>query len=491
MSDLPARRGTSDADAGSAWRWWRGAAAAATRADVRRRRAGGGGDRTPAVDRRAGPIATGAAAVKLVLIGAGGLVGGPVVGRVAARNTAAVTDLAWRYPELVADVLAGGPGADPLTRVARTPAAGRVVITSDLHRGVPGTTDWPGLQDTDRLYAAMLDVYAAGEWSLVENGDVEDFWMVGGSAYGVVYEVGRWAGHVVRTPAGRRFLSDVYGEHLRRIVAHNADVYDRIEQGFHAAGRYHRIVGNHDDVYLDEAVVEHLREVHAGLDVLDALVLDGPDGGVGLVTHGHHTDGWNAPRRSGLGKLGTWLGSTVADAPFTAANPGLPGAAETQRLLVGDHASVLTEVSPLFGANRELYSMDEVVLFEAWREHFGAEDGSSSSPWLILGHTHLPLTRPVDPRGHRSWERYGNTGCGVFAGLVTAIEWDGTGRGGGVDPDVALVAWHWADADTPDDAVVTEIDGRPVARRRLVRPDGADHVVAVPDPPSLAPLVST
>ncbi|MEZ5143906.1 MAG: hypothetical protein R2726_15505 [Acidimicrobiales bacterium] len=462
----------TDGGGTTADRWWRRATSAADRHDRRRRaaRREAGGDAWPrAAD--PGPVASAAAAAKLVLIGVGGVAGAPLVGWTAARNNRTLTELAWRYPDLVADVLAGRASGPPFERVGRAPAAARYVITSDLHRGPAGATDWPGLQDVTRLYLAMLDWYGDRGWGLVEDGDVEDFWMVGGSTYGVVYELARWVGHARRSPAGRRFLRAVHGEHLRRIVDHNAEVYDRIETRFHRHERYHRIVGNHDDAYLDEGVVDLLRQVHPGLEVLDALVLEGSDGGVGLVTHGHHTDPWNAPGRSGLGKLGTWLGSTVADAPFTSANPGLPTAAQTRRLLDGAHTSVLTEVSTVFGANRELYSMDEVILHDAWRERFGP-----GGPWLVLGHTHLPLVAPVDPRGRRSWDRYLNAGCGVFDGMVTAVEWDGVGGVAGGDADVALVAWHWADDTTPDGAVVAEIDGRPVARRRLRRTPGGGHV---------------
>ena len=48
-----------------------------------------------------------------------------------------------------------------------------------------GTVGWPGHQHARELYEAALDFYAADEWGLIENGDVEDFWLAGGSTYGV------------------------------------------------------------------------------------------------------------------------------------------------------------------------------------------------------------------------------------------------------------------------------------------------------------------
>jgi hypothetical protein len=45
--------------------------------------------------------------------------------------------------------------------------------------------------------------------------------------------------------------------------------------------------------------------------------------------------------------------------------------------------------------------------------------------------------------------------------LVTGLEWDGTGP----EPIVRLVAWTYADDDTPDEAVVArDVHGRRVAR---------------------------
>jgi len=297
--------------------------------------------------------------------------------------------------------------------------------------------------------------------------------------------------------------------HLRRIVANNRRTYDRIDQRFHRYGRYHRLVGNHDDVFLDPAMVDALGEVHHGLAVNDFLLFvddgddgksgrgDGGDGGggvgdagaraIGVVTHGHHTDGWNMPFRSALGRLGTWLGSALLDVPF-ANNPGIPDLEETGRLLDGRLPDLLTRVSRRFGANRELYSLDEILLFDAWREEWSSPDGAdgavadgrAAEPWLLLGHTHVPLIQPLDPESGAAWNRYANSGSGIFYECLTGIEWDGTSDP--ANPSVRLVGWRYADRDdaTPPSAIVAWDGDRGVVREvfERVEPSECLQIVA-------------
>jgi hypothetical protein len=337
-------------------------------------------------------------------------------------------------------------------------------MSSDLHRFVRGANDWPGRQGTKQLYEAALDHYAGAGWSLVENGDVEDFWLVGGSTYGAAYDGARLAAGVLARMDGGRLRRHVAGEHLRRVVANNEGIYERIADRFHRHGRYHRLVGNHDDCYLDDEMLHHLRSVLPGLDVHDLLVLDRPGGAAGVVAHGHHTDTWNTPRRSGLGRLGTWTGSAVNDTTLVSSSPGLPTPGQTSALLDVERVGRLTEVDTRTGTNG-LYTLDEEGLFRSFRERYG-----SGGPYLILGHTHLPLASPLGASSDVDrWDRYVNSGCGVLHEMVTGVEWDG---GDDPDrPDVRVVAWHLVDegagAADPRTVVVGEVDGRRVARTVL------------------------
>jgi hypothetical protein len=98
--------------------------------------------------------------------------------------------------------------------------------------------------------------------------------------------------------------------------------------------------------------------------------------------------------------------------------------------------------------------------------------------WIVLGHTHFPVASPLSRTG-RPWKRYVNSGSGVTDGLITAVEWDGSGGG---DPAVRLVGWSMAGADTPPDAVVTTPAGARLARF-VLEPDG-EHL----RPSTLAPM---
>lgn len=456
-------------------------AAVADRVDERRRDA----DPWAGTPGDAGPVASSWGLARLAALVAASPLLAPAVAAVAARTTARTLRLLDDYPAVIDAVLAGErpPLPDGSTpRVDRVPASSRWFVSSDLHRCVPGTVDWPGHQHTRRLYELALGSYAERSWGLIENGDVEDFWLAGGSAYGVVYDLTRLASGAWPGPWGRRTAAELAVGHLGRIVANNRAVYDLIEHGFHRHGRYRRLIGNHDDVLARPELRAALAEVHEGIEVLDHLVLEDSDGaGVGLVTHGHHVDSWNAPGHAWLGKLGTWLGSALLDAPL-AGNPGIPDDEETATLLEGRLPDELTRVSRLFGANRDLYSVDESLLFDACRRHW-APDGArdlEGGPWLLLGHTHLPLVRPVDPPTGGVWERYVNSGSAVFNECLTGIEWDGSADPH--RPEVRLVAWRYAERGRPvgDEAVVAHDGERAVVRDVLARvaPDRELAVIA-------------
>lgn len=413
-----------------------------------------------------GVVAEAWASAKAALVALGSPIVAGALGVQAMRATQEIRSRIRTWPDTLAAL---APGADG---VGSLPATGRYVITSDLHRTPAGGADVPTAQGTVPIYEAMLDHYAGAAWALVENGDVEDFWIAGGSTYGVAYDLARAFAMPARGGRRRWTPTEVYGEHLRRTVRHYAGVYRRIEEGFHAEGRYVRLIGNHDDVYVDPEVAAHLDAVHPGLEVHEYLVLTEDDETVGIVTHGHQMDSWNALDLAALGRFGTWFGSTITDLPVLDVRPGFPGPEVSELLLSGEHPNLLTRVSPRLGANRDLYSLDEVWLLDAFRERWAP----GSEPWLVLGHTHLPVSGARVPGRDDRWERYVNSGSAVTHQLVTAVEWDGSVPG--TDPVVQLVAWHVADASTPSDAVVVEHGGRRIARRVLE--PSADGSVLVP-----------
>lgn len=360
------------------------------------------------------------------------------------------------FPEQLRAICEDRPGPLPVRSVGRLPASGRYVVTSDLHRCIPGRLDWPARQGTKDLYRAVLAGYAEDGWSVIENGDVEDFWMVGGSTWGACYDAGRLAAGFAG-PLADSTRRELLGDHLDRIVANNADLYHVLGE-LARDGRYHRTVGNHDDVLADRALVERLAEHLPGVSAPDAIVLarSGPprvETTAAVIMHGHLTDAWNGPGLATLGRATTWLATSIDDLPIAAGLDGLPGEPATAALLAGRGENRLISVDARFGGNRRFDSLDEERLFD----RLAVTAPESGWPWLVFGHTHFPMLRPLDASGRTV--RYANSGCGVLPGAFTALEWDG----GREDP-LRLVLHH-------------VVDDRPT--RSELRPDG-DLLAAEP-----------
>jgi hypothetical protein len=353
------------------------------------------------------------------------------------------------FPEQLRAICEDRPGPLPVRSVGRLPASGRYVVTSDLHRCIPGRLDWPARQGTKDLYRAVLAGYAEDGWSVVENGDIEDFWMVGGSTWGACYDAGRLAAGFAG-PLADATRRELLGDHLDRIVDNNADLY-RVLAELARDGRYHRTVGNHDDVLADRSLVERLGEHLPGVSAPDAIVLGsgGPprvETTAAVLMHGHLTDAWNGPGLATLGRATTWLATTVDDLPLSGPFDGLPGEPATATLLEGRGENRLISVDARFGGNRRFDSLDEERLFD----RLAVTAPVGGWPWLMFGHTHFPMLRPVDASGRVV--RYANSGCGVLPGAFTALEWDGA-----LDDPLRLVVHHL-------------VDGRPT--RTELHPEG-------------------
>lgn len=342
-------------------------------------------------------------------------------------------------------------------------------ISSDLHRTPPGRRDWSHEQGNAEIYAAVLDYYADLEWDLIENGDVEDFWMVGGSPWGVVYDAYRLLGTVLG-PLGRTVRRAAYGEHLRRIIANHAPIYDRIANRFHLEGRYHRIVGNHDDVYYDTTVAEDLRLHFPGLSITDYIVLGSMAEPAALIAHGHISDPWNSRNGAWRGRTVTWVASLVADLPW-GQEMGPPTEEEAFSPFRGGSTNVLTWLDHWMGLDHSRQTLDEAELHRAFVRKWG--DGRG--PWLICGHTHIPLDAPLDPSDVSYFARYMNGGSGVAPHTITGIEWNADeGR-------PRLVGFTFGHPLPGRGDVVAEVGGQLLVRTDLGVVDG-DRVGPVPSP---------
>ena len=411
---------------------------------------------------QAGVIARAWALMKFVLLAPLFPLGSSLVAWRAAVNHERAKRTMDGLGDELATITAGGAPQGTFARIERLDATEPVVITSDLHRCISGRLDFVGQQDNSALYVAMLEWYADAGFGLIENGDIEDYWMVGGSTWGALYDVLRLTGAAVVGRLGDPIRRATYRNHLERIIANNAPTYRVIRERFASAGRYHRTVGNHDDIYGDDRMAAVLSDLVGGVSVVDWIALDGPDGSEAIITHGHFADGWNAPGRATLGKLSSWVADIVRDIPGPPSPDDLPSPRSTRTLLSGRRSNSLLRVDATFGANSSYDSLDEELLFDA------AGGANERAAWFLMGHTHFPVFEPLSHSGARWW-RYVNSGNGLGAGMITAIEW----AGGDGPREPRLVAWCWGDRDEWRDTLdgfepVSRDGARPVYRVGLV-----------------------
>ncbi len=411
------------------------------------------------VDRRPAPGAPASAwaVVKAAVSLAGAPVGISAMAVAARRAQRMTLERIEGFPEHLHALAEDRRSPLPARRTRRLPADRRYLITSDLHRCIPGRLDWPARQRTKSLYHRVLAGYAEDGWDLVENGDVEDYWMVGGSTWGAVYDVARLAGGAAGR-LGTEPRRELLREQLDRIVENNAATYRLLRDGFCADGRYHRTMGNHDDVYVDADLVGHLGTHLPGTEMADTLLLcrpgasaaDGIGGVEAVVCHGHLTDAWNGPGFALLGRAITWLVTGLDDLPRLNGSDGLPDEQSLSRLLGGRGRNRLVTLDPRFGGSRRFDSLDEERLFAS----LGAQEPAGGWPWLAFGHTHYPMLWPTDAAGSRV--KYANSGCGVLDGAFSALEWVPDH-----DEPLRLVLWMAEDDDlrrvelVPDEGALT------------------------------------
>ena len=157
------------------------------------------------------------------------------------------------YPQVVGHAL--DRALDGAEELVFDTATDRYIILSDQHRGQRDAADQ--FQTCERAYNAALGYYLEMGHTLVLLGDVEELW---------------------KASPGRVVAS--YPHTLA------------LEGEFHAAHRYVRIYGNHDDEWASEvAVRRHLRPLLPDVQVRESLRLtvrkDGAELGTLLLVHGH------------------------------------------------------------------------------------------------------------------------------------------------------------------------------------------------------------
>lgn len=125
-------------------------------------------------------------------------------------------------------------------------------------------------------------------------------------------------------------------------------------------------------------------------------------------------------------------------------------------------------------------------LFDAFRSIWRNWGGNlKGGPWVLLGHTHVPLKAPSHPETGGIWRKYINSGCCIFDRMIRSIEW--VFGDDMVEPEVRFVAWRWSSHLGPVlPGAEREISARRMAtwaNNRVIGPDGVTFTLNNPYPP--------
>ena len=184
--------------------------------------------------------------------------------------------------------------------VHRVPGDGRFVIFSDHHMAFPGSRqDFFADSGNRELYSEILAEYAEADFTLVENGDVEEL---------VIHEP------MMPPPqAEPEVRADYRLAQLFQVISNHRSLYDQINKEFVEPGRYIRIAGNHDQDNQSAEFLEQLRTVYPDLEqVYDFLIIEPTEAhdSTFVVGHGHHFDTAATPKYSS--RIGEKLSECLA-----------------------------------------------------------------------------------------------------------------------------------------------------------------------------------
>lgn len=355
-------------------------------------------------------------------------------------------------------IVHGATGSQTGSRlVKRLPAEGKYVVFSDHHMLFHGSRQ--NLFRTSgnaELYQQILRYYAAREFTLVENGDVEEL---------VIYEptVGEAK---ARAKCSWRELqqrrNERHADQLRRIMKDNGKVYRAVREGFQIHGRLVRLAGNHDLHMQRQSMLKILRRELPKVRVYDYLVLEtkyrGQKQPKYLVTHGHQFDLATNPVYAA--KLGETISEALSwafegpdrfwrwddDVAAWTRKSGFRNrlvSAKPEKLQITENLwrYLLEDVFKYnvaweyFESNTAIDALcKEVVTGNEWfkfrhLDEFQLQNelskifkSVSGTPALILGHTHEVRHHALDKK-NKKYSRYLNCGSvGRFENLLWGIE---------------------------------------------------------------------
>lgn len=427
---------------------------------------------------------------------------------------------------------------DGFLTVQVAPTEGKYAIFSDHHMLFSGCRqnffrDGGGGGGGNRdLYVEVLrDFYAVEEYTLVENGDVEEL-IILEPDLGEIDNIKSWSWDEVKSYRESKKIPQ-----LEAIVRDNRDYYIALQDGFIGAERYFRITGNHDRDMRLQAFADTVSDT-AGIDMplaSDALLLRTGGRVAFIVCHGHQFDTSCTPAFAAeLGESFSQASAWAFQGPdrvwrtaFDPVDEWLSGERSFANALVTDEADVTDNWDiPLVGLTpREVVALLNTNLPDwvaeglghletqaqweniydkniAW-EYFdnAARPGDAIDeevktgkrwfkfrhlneilivdemrknfpgdvPTLVLGHSHEPRLRSGHPTEQQAIDCYLNSAsAGRFENLIWGLEL--------IDGAPSLISWHRGDA---------AVGHQPV---RTVWRDGRDDDAFVLVADSAAPL---
>jgi UDP-2,3-diacylglucosamine pyrophosphatase LpxH len=311
-------------------------------------------------------------------------------------------------------------------RVARIPVNRKYVVFSDVHMYIEGDLDFFNNNGNSEIYRTALQWYSEQGYHLIENGDIEDFWMRGGSSKGLIFTMGEnlpwpYYSEVFESSAFRAANQT----HALNMFANNANTYSVIRTSFHDKGRYTRLIGNHDDVWANPSINSIIKLFYPGIVVNDYCTLERHGKTEVILAHGHQSDSFNTPMCNFAGKSITKLFSTLHELTFGEFNKISVSKDEWESEWKGKgFSNELTEIDLVEGT-----SLDEYDLYEGIYEYLELTE----TPSLILGHTHHPKSKAGIPLYIHWYDgKYSNSGSvGLWEGIVVGLEVESPD-----DPDV-------------------------------------------------------
>jgi hypothetical protein len=279
------------------------------------------------------------------------------------------------------------------------PISGKYVIFSDLHMcALPWPEDRYDYFYYNRgLYTDILNHYLEKGYTLIENGDIEDYWGYLSVAENVA-EITHMNGLECE------WLDEWWQNTIEDYKGHYV-----LRKQFHEKGRYVRIRGNHDNLWhCEDMLNKYLRSEVPDLEVYETALI----GDKYMVLHGHQVDKYNRDSTFGIGYNLSYLGITAESLEIFGYNLDFDiyGKKKPEEGWKGDPPnqnhlySYTVDKGNTTGmtANSEKYADLSEKVF-----------GKGMS--IVAGHVHGPK---FQPNGSNTY----NTGCGVYEGVIYGVE---------------------------------------------------------------------